>query len=259
MLTHLRDFEVERIQNRLGENPACSVRISALLKAYGTEQPFLSVWHQQYDTVLARLENSFFVYPGRKPDYEELAFFLRFNPYFRSITGDAKTIAGIAAFFSQKYSIRHFVLMTLNSDKLAEKPYFPVEAAPNLRALYDVICQATDADFSVGEFPSFYVDMNHRIRHGCARAYLLTRDGQSASACLVSVESDGAGLVSGVATVPQMRHLGYAAAVVRAACHDLLQARKLPVLECLQELTWYYAGLGFDKIGDTATLAVEDS
>lgn len=99
MLKHLESNEVQRLQQALSAQPAFNVRISALIKAYGAEQTFFNVWHQDYDTVLARLENSFFVYEGKNPDFEEIAFFLKFNPYFQSLMGSSGTIEQVSAYF----------------------------------------------------------------------------------------------------------------------------------------------------------------
>jgi hypothetical protein len=258
MLTHLRSNETEKIQKKLAEKSTLSVRISALLKAYGTEQHFLNVWHQNYDSVLARLESSFFVCVGQNADFEELAFFLQFNPYFGSVTGGTDAIEGIAGFFAGGYALRRFDLMARSTDKKGGQVDIPVDAAPSLREVYAVMRQAEDGDFTVGEFPPFYVDVSHRIRHGCARAYLLKQGELPVSACLVSAESDLAGLISGVVTLPAQRGRGFAGAVVQRACNDLLDAHKLPMLECLPNLTGYYERLGFEKVGSTATLTVEN-
>lgn len=114
--------------------------------------------------------------------------------------------------------------------------------------------KARSNDFAVGEFTPWYVDVSHRIRHGCARAYLLRSGEEPVSVCLISAESDSAGLLSGVATNPRFRRHGFAGELVGRACRDLTARGKLPVLECLPSLSGFYGGLGFYKFSTVEQL-----
>jgi hypothetical protein len=256
MLTHLKNDEIERIQNVICVQPAFNVRVSALLKAYGCDQTFFNVWHQNFDTVLARLESSFFICEGENADFEELAFFLNFNPYFRRLSGKTDVVEKIAVHLTGKYECRYFDFLTWR----AGKPYVcgqnVINASPSLRDVYSVMDKAKNDDFTVGDFTPWYTDISHRIRHGCARAYLLKSGGVPASSCLISAESGLAGILSGIATRPQFRGHGFAAAVLQRACHDLADCGKLPVLECLPSITRYYGKQEFEKFGDVEELNI---
>jgi hypothetical protein len=262
MLTCLKKDETERLREALNAHPGFNVRVSALIKAYGVGQTFFNVWHQNFDTVLARLEGSFFICEGEKADFEEIALFLGFNPYFRRLVGKADAVAKIAAYLTVRYERRRFDFFEFRAGKpdgfrlpdICGQPV--IDASPGLADVYSVMEKAESADFAVGDFTPWYADLSHRIRHGCARAYLLKVGELSASACLVSVESDSAGLLSGVATIPQFRSRGFAAAVVRRARSDLAFYGKLPVLECLPSLASYYCKQGFDKSGKTEELVL---
>lgn len=256
MLNHLKNNERERLQAVLAAQPAFNVRVSALLKAYGAGQSFFNVWHQDFDTVLARLESSFFICAGENADFEEIAFFLRFNPYFNRVIGKSEAIEKIAAFFAGGYERRSFDFLALQEKATVTGEQPAIDALPSLSDVYNVMDSAKSDEFTVGDFVPWYTDISHRIRHGCARAFLLKSGGLAASACLVSAESQSAGLISGVATCPEFRGHGFAIAVLRRACSDLAQGGKLPVLECLPSLTKYYSNQGFYKLGEVEELNI---
>ena len=71
------------------QDPHLTVRIFALLAAYGTNQRFFQVWEHNQSCIIARLDNSFYVYAPQGTDYEELAAFL-------CATNGALTISGQA-------------------------------------------------------------------------------------------------------------------------------------------------------------------
>lgn len=255
MLTRAKSSESWDLLAALAKDPAFGVRISALLKAYGLNLPFFNVWRQDSDAVLARLESSFFLYAESGADFEEIAFFLRFNPYFQHLTGKRETVEKVADLLDDGIDRTEFHCMSLHQS-ISHPSEFAKEAEANadLRAVYEVMLSAKSDSFSVSEFMPWFADVSHRIRHGCARAYLLRINNITVSACLVSAESDFAGLLSGVATKPEHRGRGYASAVVSAACRDLCEIGKLPVLECLPALVPYYAKFGFEHTGSVLVL-----
>jgi ribosomal protein S18 acetylase RimI-like enzyme len=257
MLIRVKEDEIDRIQKMLAEQPDFGVRVSALLKAYGAGQEFFSAWHQNYNTVLARLESSFFICAGEGADFEEIAFFLDFNPYFHRLTGKTQTVEDISACLSHNHKKYRSDFLAGEKNLTGTDDRFEIDAAPSLEDVYKVISAAQTKDFTVGDFVPWYVDISHRIRHDCARAYLLKADNIPVSTCIISAESDFAGFISGVATIPQYRSRGFAASVVRRASFDLAECGKLPVLECLPYLTDYYIKLGFKKIGETEQLIID--
>jgi hypothetical protein len=247
MLNRVEKGETEKIQGILRKDKAANVRISALLTAYGTETSFFDVWRQDYKAVVARLDSSFFIC-AENADLEEIAFFIAFSPNFRIVIGKSEEMAAIAKFLGDGYKKTEYDLLTfIEETKLARR--HEVDSAPRLEAVFEVLESAKSAEFSAGGFAPWYADMSHRIRHGCARAFLLRDDGEPAAACLVSAESAVCGLIAGVAAKPQLRGRGYAAQVVAAACGVLCESKKLPVIECLPGLTEYYGKLGFKKTG----------
>lgn len=255
MLSRVLDNETDKLQEILNLEPTINARISALIKSYGIGRHFFNVWRHDWEIILARFETSFFISSDINADLEEIAFFLKFNPYFRRLTGKSEVILKIKEFMGNCQSL-DFDFMTCNEQIYVNEDY-NIETCPNLKSVYEVMEAAQSDDFTVGKFAPWYADVSHRIRHGCARAYLMRVNDEPVSACLVSAESSRAGLISGVATNPDFRKKGYASAVVKKACRDLLNCGKLPVLECLPALTGYYSRLGFKKTGDVTSLEAD--
>ncbi len=230
-----------------------SVRISALISAYGTGLSFFQIYEQnRRQAVLARLDDDFFLLDNGA-DFEELAVFLRMEPHFSCLCGPADAVEKLAALIPGarcETFCRMAVPEAPTLRKQAETPFkrFSIDRDPPLRAVYPLSGPKS------GAFDAWYADVSHRIRHGCARAYLLRADGAPASACLISAESEWAGLISGVFTVPSCRGRGLASALVSAASADLIACGKQPVLDCLAPLSGFYARLGFSPAGGAAVL-----
>ena len=251
MLYHLDEAGMPALLPLLDRRPEQSVRIRALLQAYGTGRGFFCVWVQDgCRACIARLESSFFLVDLGGADYEEAAFFLEFNPFFTCLAGEAEAISRAAVFFSSPCHIRRNRLMRW------EGPPPPcgsdgIDRRPDLKEVYRIMT----AQFPLpGGFAPWYTDLSHRIRHGCARAYLMREAGRPVSTCLVSAESPLAGLISAVTTLPDCRGRGYASALLAAACADLRDAGRRPVLECREAMIPFYERLGFEEDFDVAEL-----
>lgn len=263
MIKHLGNEDIPALMQALRQSPLLTVRIASLLTAYGPSRPFFDVWAQEgLSTILVRLDNVFFICLQKDASLEESAFeelscFIAFNPHFQILAGEETAVKRVGEFIKAPYKLqtRNFMQLTtehlpLLMSKAVTEGETVIENRPDLKKLFDVVTACHGASLS---FAPWYVDMSHRIRHGCARAYLLT-SGKPACACLVSAESEHAGLISSVTTMPVFRHRGFARAVIARACSDLLRLGKTPVLECTDELRGYYESLGFERYAGTAEL-----
>ena len=254
MLYHLDESGMPSLLPLLDRCPEQSVRIRALLQAYGTGREFFCVWVQDSSRAcIARLESSFFLMDLGGMDYEEAAFFLEFNPFFVCLAGEAAAVSRTAAFFSAPCRVERNRL--LRCECAPPGSAAAIDRRPDLREVYRVIT----AQFPLpGGFAPWYTDLNHRIRHGCARAYLLREAGRPVSACLISAESPLAGLISAVTTLPDCRGRGYASSLLAAACADLLADGRRPVLECREAMIPFYSRLGFADTAAVAELRVDN-
>jgi len=237
----------------LNRRPDLNVRVSGLLKAYGLNRHFFRLWVQNESTLLARLEGSFFLCNSADTDYDEIAFFLRFNPYFQRLFGTAEAVAAVEACLESGGKLKKYDFLEFEAAD-AVMPEREVICNPNLNDVYEVMCKV---GFQIGDFMPWYADVSHRIRHGCARAFLIKVGDKPVSSCLVSAESDTAGLLSGIGTVEDYRSRGFASDITRFACKKLTDDKKCPVLECCPAITAFYARLGFRKTAETAELIIK--
>lgn len=229
-----------------------SVRIASLLDAYGTGHAFFSIYLQDHHrAVLAQIDDTFLLM-DRGADYADLARFFQLSPNFARLMGAYAPLEKIAARLPGGVLDR-YVRMAAYAVIPANVPEVRIERSPDLRDVYAVE-GATCAPFN-----AWYVDISHRIRHGCARAYLVRVDDEPAAACLISAESRWAGLISSVATGKAWRGRGFATALVQAACADLLGCGKLPVLECAFSLCTFYTRLGFLRDCEIGTYMPADT
>ena len=255
MLIRVGPETAETLTPMLEKQPELAVRASALLKAYGTERHFFNIWVQNdYGAVLTRLDSTFSLLDLGGIDYEETAFFLEFNPYFKRLAGELSAIRNTAAFFDRNYKLERINLMKLeNFSPVKSAPFVTLVSQPELKEVFHII---TDVMTQETNFTAWYTDLSHRIRHGGARAFLLRLGGESVSACLVSAESGSAGLISGLATQEDSRCCGFGSRILAGACEALRASGKTPVLECFDSLLPFYEKAGFAKIGDEGELDI---
>lgn len=246
------------------EYPLDTVRIAALLAAYGSVFPFFETWMSEDRLcAVARLDAAGFLAAAPGADPDELAAFFRFGPGFASLTGPVPAVEAVAAALDvpqgclrrfERLRFEHFP-PSLQAEPLPAGPMpaeRPVCGAFPLREVYAVLTEIGETGGIA--FDAWYADMSHRLRHGCARAYT-AGPGKPVSACLVAAESAAAGLIAGVATLPDFRNRGYASSLVLRAAEDLRAAGKCTVLECTQSLLPFYQKLGFAPAGQTAVLS----
>lgn len=250
MLAMVGTKDEARLQTLLDRRPAEAVRLAGLLKAYGLRCAFLDFYLQNGgDAVLARIDENFLLFepvPARA-DAAELARFLRLSPRFAHLLGARETLARVGAQVPGSALQGHVRMVNAAGAPLFARP---VERQPDLRAVSAFLRRMGQhiAD-------AWYTDLSHRLRHGCARAFLVRdEEQQAAAACLVSAESRAAGLISNVLTAPAFRRRGFGTAVVAAAAGDLIADGKCAVIECAPALTPFYARLGFLPQGETGTL-----
>lgn len=221
-------------------NPfAC--RILSQLLAYGTGERFLEHWVQLEDdkptAAISRIDGNMTIFCEEAN--EELTEFIN-AVGFGTILADKHV-------FPQYRGVE--ALMKFSSEaevKAIEGDSTETEHNPTIREVYSVLEKCKGEGFEVPDFNSFYPDMSHRVRHGLARIFALRVNGQAVSCCMTSAETDKCAIISGVATLPQMRGKGYAGRIVMDMIGSLGD-REVFVF-CREELISFYNKLGFKLI-----------
>lgn len=188
-----------------------SVKIFALLEAYGTKYPFIRFYAQKNDgivtAVICMLDNDITLsFIKAASNIDELCEFVSLMGFSTLLCDDSFEING---------SYDSGIIMS--SDKKIELPcrYTVVDEYPYLFDLFNFV------DYADVDFKSWYVDISHRIRHGCAKAVTLNSDGQIISSAIFSAVYKNDAVLTAVQTKSEFRKFGYASALVSAMCCDV--------------------------------------
>ncbi|MCM1297960.1 MAG: GNAT family N-acetyltransferase [Firmicutes bacterium] len=98
-------------------------------------------------------------------------------------------------------------------------------------------------------YDDWYTDLNHRIRHDCAKVYLY-----GGATAAVMADINGGAFISLVAAKKEERGKGEAKSLLRClGLHFEKQGKEASVL-CRQELSPFYKKAGFYEVGRTVTV-----
>lgn len=214
------------------------VRIMSLAKAYGFSYDF-AVFYRQLDSdnritaIISKLDFDFTLCFNENADTNEISEFI-------SVLGYSTLLCD--ASFNHTAPYTKGVIMV--SDKKVEIPAAraKIDKYPKLMELFNFV------DYDTADFESWYVDISHRIRHGCARAYTLNINGVIiASGIFSSIYNDDA-VLSAVRTSEEYRGLGYGSALVSEMTGDI--KGKIYLMREKELNEQFYKRLGFKNNGN---------
>ena len=212
-----------------------AVRICALARAYGFTYDFVSFYVQQLDgrvtAILSDLEGDLTVSALPSADREELAAFVQMRAH-RSVLSDTA--------FSLPGTPQTGPVMLHDGQSACKQPA-DVLQTPDLTQLFTFMA------YDRQDFAPWYADLNHRIRHGCARAFALVQGGQIASAGVLAFIDGDAAVLTSVRTLPSLRRQGLGGRLVRGICAAF---GGQIYLMCETSLEPFYLRLGFQKTED---------
>lgn len=114
---------------------------------------------------------------------------------------------------------------------------------------YDEVFAILKDGFPDIDYTGWYVDMNHRVRHGTAKMYIY--EGATAT---VNGETESAALLTMLSTKSEARGKGSAAKLLRSLGLHYLDMKKILMIICRKELSGFYQRAGFKEIGRTITI-----
>lgn len=220
-----------------GKKDIFSVKIFSLFRAYGTKYPFIRFYAQKNNievtAVICILDNDITVsYIQNKADIEELTEFVNVMGFSTLLCDDDFVLA-------REYDSG----IVMSSERKTEIAcdYTDVDEYPYLFDLFNFV------DYGNVDFESWYVDISHRIRHGCAKAVTLNVDSEIISSAIFSSIYENDAILTAVQTKPEFRKSGYASALVSAMCCDVMGTVFLMREKDKNES--FYKKLLFDNIG----------
>jgi len=227
---------VEKFNSFLNQN-IFYVRIMSLAKAYGFGYDFASFYRQidenrNITAIVSKLDNDFTLCANENADNEELSEFF-------SVTGYSSVLSDNKFDFKNNYD--EGIVMSAENRIEKNVPYVQIDRYPKLMKLFNFI------DYDNADFESWYVDISHRIRHNCAKAYALCIDDEIISSGIFSSIYDDGAILSSVQTAPAFRHMGYGSALVSEMLSDIKGKVYLMRENDLNEE--FYSKLGFINTG----------
>ena len=122
--------------------------------------------------------------------------------------------------------------------------------AADARSAAAILADSPSPWITIASPDALYVDLSHRMRHGCIRGRVACAPDGTPAACAVTLaETDRAGVLA-VACRPDFRGHGYASQALRAMCGALCGAGKVPMLMSGAEMGAFYGKnrfVAFDK------------
>lgn len=185
-----------------------SLRIKSLLKAYGMSYDFVSFYccydmNSNIIAIISRLDNDFTVscLKLNKETEEEISAFIETVGYESVLTDDSINL------FNGKFEYGE-VMESVKKSEFSLPDGAEIDEYPKLMDIFDL------ENYDNWNFDAWYVDLNHRIRHNCAKAYALCVDEEIASSAVFSSIYNHNAILSSVLTKAEFRGNGYATALV---------------------------------------------
>ena len=112
--------------------------------------------------------------------------------------------------------------------------------------------------FQPPSFEDFYVDVNHKLRHGSIRLAGVSKDDRLAAAAMTVAESGSGAVLGAVACHPDFRRQGCGSMVVRHLVSELTNEGKTVFLHRAEHRNaGFYQQLGFRECGTWREYFVE--
>lgn len=215
-----------------------SVRVLSLLGAYGCKYPFARFYRQidecgNITAILSILDKDITVsYDEHSTDKDELSQFV-------TVIGYDTVLCAELPIVSENYE-SGFIMKSEKKIELS-KARADINDYPNLFDLYSFI------GYGSNSFEAWYVDINHRIRHGFAKAFTLEVDNEIISSAIFSSIYNDSAILTAVQTKPELRGMGYASALVSSICCDF--SGEVYLMRENGKNESFYEKLGFKNVG----------
>ena len=180
-----------------------SIRILALIKAYGCSYPFAVFYVQKFDNeitaIISKLDGDYTISVTDGFDDEEISHFLLVAGYSSVLCSNE---VNLFAKYDEGIIMQNERKIELSLGDLVVDEY------PKLMDLYNFI------DYNSQDFKAWYVDISHRIRHGTAKAYTLIKDENIVSSGILSSIVEPYSILSAVRTENEYRNNGFGSMIV---------------------------------------------
>lgn len=233
----------------VANNDPFACRIISLYNSYNAELAFVDYWLINDDETneclgaVARSGTNFIIYLVDERPVDEVSAFIR--------VAGATSVLCDDKFKLDLYdgvSISGYVLERKEVIDTIDKNISFIE--PDIKSVYNLLLKCADDNFNPPEFEDFYVDVNHKLRHGTIRIAAISSGNNLAAVAMTVAESSNASVLGAVACDPIYRKHGYGTAVVGYLTNMLVSEGKTVYLHRAANANAnFYANLGFGEIG----------
>lgn len=179
--------------DRLPDAPPLSIRMASFWEAYGGDYPFARFWRVGEGGVLSLVDGAATVIAGEADDQEELSSFL-------ALIGAKSVLSDVNWFGGRRLPVYRKAVTGQGS----------ALSAPAYEAAYRLFGTV----FPLPDWPAWYTDVCHRVRHGTALLVLVEQG------ALCAARQGSRLLLTGLAVAPDHRRQGIASRLLHAACVD---------------------------------------
>lgn len=231
---------------RLHETDPFACRVVSLFRCYPPRLPFADYWLITDDRgnangAAARSGTDFVLFLTEKTDLREVASFLQMAGAERALCDGGFTLTGLQ-------NIRRGALLRIGQPVAVSRDLPMVQ--PSLQETYALLQSCKSESFSPPQWEDFYVDMNHKLRHGAVRLQGVTDKTGLCAVGMTVAETERCAVLGAVACRPDCRRRGYGTQVVGSLVNVLLAEGKTVWLHRAQhENEAFYAAMGFAESG----------
>lgn len=232
--------------SRLAPGDPFACRIRSLYSTYPPSLPFVDYWltadgRGQANGAIARSGTDYVLLLTAHTDLDEVSSFLEMTGAGRALCDGSYTLTG--------YRQVNSGWLLQASRPVAVAPSFSVYH-PTLRDVYAVLQTCAGEQFPLPPWEDFYVDMNHKLRHGAVRLLGIRDAAELCAVGMTVAETEDSAVLGAVSCRPDRRRQGYGTQVVGSLVNALLREDKTVWLHRAQnDNAAFYQSMGFAERG----------
>lgn len=224
------------------DNDYFYIKIKSLFEAYGTDTSFLMFYAQINETgeavsLVSLFEGHATLCMSEKSDFGELKEFV--NIMAHSCELDK---AFLCDFDLEPNHRKEGCILKFCKSANTQKPQ-----NISIKEAYTIQSECNSKELRMPPYDSYYVDMSHRIRHGCAEIFGVSEENKiTATVAAANITCDGA-IISGVAVLPKYRNRGLGSRLAADSIAYLNSICGKTYLLCSKQLYGFYQKLNPDE------------
>lgn len=261
MIKLIENYEPELFENIVVGEELSACLISTLYELYLSDTKVALFWRVVAEdgsthAVIALFNGALHILKISESltQYQEIANFISLVAPNTTVEGSENTLKELLPFFPNHYLHTRTVLVRA-LPALPRSHDSEISRNIKLDDMYFLLCKCFRGFGSKGGRGVWMTDTSLRLRKRDGIMYGIFCDGNLVSGCGTYSGCGRFRVISGVATNPQYRSLGYAGSLVNRAAIDIFSAGKIPIICAADDRALsLYKKLGFEEFSHYSTL-----